>query len=107
MAVIQSDEISVPAEFQAALYENLIRQLEKRGFQHVYRDRDHNAGDVPNLVVLHGTVRRFKPGNEMARQVTTVAGATSISIHCQLTTADEKVSLNGISPGRCVSLAEI
>ena len=29
--MIQSDEIKLPAEFQIALYENLIRQLEKQG----------------------------------------------------------------------------
>jgi hypothetical protein len=84
VAMIQSDEIAVPAEFQIALYENLIRQLQKRGF-HVYRDGDRNAAGVADLVVLHSTVRRFKAGNEMARQVTTVVGATSISIHCQFT----------------------
>jgi len=88
VAMIQSDEIAVPAEFQVALYENLIRQLQKRGFQHVYRDGDRNAAGVADLVVLHSTVRRFKSGNEMARQVTTVGGATSISIHCQFTTAE-------------------
>jgi len=82
---IQTDEISVPEEFQVALYENLIHQLEKRGFQHVYRDGDRSASGASNLVVLHCTVRRFKAGNEMARQVITVAGATSISIHCQFT----------------------
>lgn len=88
VAMIQSDEIAVPAEFQVALYENLILQLQKRGFQHVYRDGDRNAAGVADLVVLHSTVRRFKPGSERARQVTTVAGATSISIHCQFTTAE-------------------
>lgn len=88
VASIKSDEISVPAEFRVALYENLIRQLEKRGFPHVYRDGDRNAAGVANLVVLRSTVRGFKPGSEMARQVTTVAGATSISIHCQFTRAD-------------------
>ena len=88
VAAIQSDEASVPAEFRVALYENLIRQLEKRGFQHVYRDGDRNAASVPGLVVLHSTVRRFKPGSEKARQVTTVAGATSISVHCQFTDAE-------------------
>ena len=88
VAMIQSDEIAVPAEFRVALYENLIRQLQKRGFQHVYRDGDRNAAGVSDVVVLHSTVRRFKRGNEMARQVTTVAGATSISIHCQFTTAE-------------------
>jgi hypothetical protein len=88
VAVIQSDEASVPAEFRVALYENLIRQLEKRGFQNVYRDGDRNAASVADLVVLHCTVQRFKPGNERTRQVTTLAGATSISVHCQFTNAE-------------------
>jgi hypothetical protein len=88
VAMIQSDEIAVPEEFRVALYENLILQLEKREFQHVYRDGDRNAAGAANLVVLHSTVRRFKAGNEMARQVTTVAGATSINIHCQFTNAE-------------------
>jgi hypothetical protein len=85
VASIQSDEISVPAEFRVALYENLVHQLEKQGFEHVYRDGDRNSTNAPNLVVLHSTVRRFKPGSERARQVTTVAGATSIMVHCQFT----------------------
>jgi hypothetical protein len=85
VATIRSDDVAVPAEFQVALYENLVRQLEKRGFRHVYRDGDRDAAGVANVVVLHSTVRRFKPGSEKARQVTTVAGATSISIHCQFT----------------------
>src|SRR5712671_2242286 len=87
--MIQSDEIKLPAEFQVALYENLIRQLEKHGkFQHVFRDGDRNAASVGDLVVLHSTVRGFKAGSERARQVTTVAGATSISVHCQFTRPD-------------------
>jgi hypothetical protein len=93
VAVIQSDETPVPAEFRVALYENLIRQLEKRGFQQVYRDGDRNAANVADLVVLHSTVRRFKRGSEEARQVTTVAGATSISVHCQFTNADGQTLL--------------
>src|SRR6202043_4290884 len=59
--MIQSDEIKLPAEFQVALYENLIRQLEKNGkFQHVFRDGDRNATSAGDLVVLHSTVRGFK-----------------------------------------------
>jgi hypothetical protein len=89
--MIHSDEIKLPAEFQIALYENLIHEIEKqRTFQHVYRDGDHNATTVADLVVLHGTVRGFKAGSEMARQVTTVAGATSINVHCQFTNPDGK-----------------
>jgi hypothetical protein len=86
--MIQSDEVKLPAEFQVALYENLIRQLQKSGFLQVYRDGDRNAANVVDLVVLHSTVRGFKAGSERARQVTTVAGATSITVHCQFTRPD-------------------
>jgi hypothetical protein len=89
--MIQSDEIKLPAEFQIALYENLVHQIEKqRTLQHVYRDGDRTAANVPDLVVLHSTVRGFKAGSERARQVTTVAGATSITVHCQFTSPDAK-----------------
>ena len=89
--MIQSDEIKLPAEFQVALYENLIRQLEKQGgFHRVYRDGDINAKSASDLVVLHSTIRGFKEGSERARQVTTVAGATSITIHCQFTNSEGK-----------------
>ncbi len=89
--MIQSDEIKLPAEFQIALYENLVRQIEKQGtFQYVYRDGDRTAASAPDLVVLHSTVRGFKAGSERARQVTTVAGATSITVHCQFTSPDAK-----------------
>jgi hypothetical protein len=87
--MVQADEIKLPAEFQIALYENLVHQIEKqRTFQHIYRDGDRTATSVPELVVLHSTVRGFKAGSERARQVTTVAGATSITVHCQFTGSD-------------------
>ena len=89
--MIQSDEIKLPAEFQVALYEDLIQQLQKKGgFQHVYREGDRNAANAADLVVLHSTVRGFKEGSEKLREVTTVAGATSISIHCVFSDKDGK-----------------
>ncbi len=92
--MIQSDEISLPAEFQVALYENLIQQLEKKDSSwHVYRDGDQNSHKIAGLVVLHSTVRGFKEGSERKRQVTTVAGATSIAVHCQFTDSEGKVLL--------------
>jgi hypothetical protein len=101
VAMIQSDEIKLPAEFQVALYENLIRQLEKHGrFQHVFRDGDRNAASVADLVVLQSTVRGFKTGSERARQVTTVAGATSVSVHCQFTSPDGNTVLEQDVKGR-------
>ena len=37
----------------------------------------------PNLIVLQCAVQKFEKGGEKMRQVTTVAGATSITLRCQ------------------------
>lgn len=92
--MIQSEDTKLPAEFQVALYENVIRQLQKKvSGLHIYRDGDHNAANIPDLVVLRSTVRSFTEGSEEKRQVTTVAGATSITVHCQFTDTQGKVLL--------------
>lgn len=92
--MIQSDEIRLPAEFQVSLYENLIQQLGKKGgFRHVYREGDRNSSAAPDLIILHSTVRGFKQGSQMAREVTTVAGATSIRVHCEFTNKDGQLLL--------------
>lgn len=94
--MIQSDEIKLPAEFQVALYENLIEQLKKKGGSAswpVYRDGDRNAANLTGLVILRSRVRGFKQGSEEKRQVTTVAGATSITVHCQFVDNQGKVLL--------------
>lgn len=83
---VQSDEVKLPAEFQMALYENVLEQVNKTNrFQHVYRDGDLKAADAPDLVILHSNVIGFKQGSARARQVTTVAGATSITVHVDIT----------------------
>lgn len=91
--MIQSDEIRLPAEFQVSLYENLIQQLQKTGFQHVYRDGDRHSANAADIVILNGTVRGFKEGSERLRQITTVAGATAIQVHCAFTDKDGKTLL--------------
>jgi hypothetical protein len=92
--MIQSDEVQLPAEFQVSLYENLVQQLQKKGgFQHVYREGDRNSAGVPNLIILHSSVRGFKMGSEKAREVTTVSGATSIKVHCEFTDKDGQLLL--------------
>jgi hypothetical protein len=91
--MIQSDEIKLPAEFQISLYEDLIQQLQKKGFAQVYRQGDRNAEKAADLVVLHSTVLGFKKGNEELREVTTVAGATSIRMHCTFSDKDGKALL--------------
>ena len=51
------------------------------------------AADAPDLVVLHLIPEAFKPGSQKEREVTTVAGATSIKVNVQFTSRDGKVLL--------------
>jgi len=53
-------DVPLPTEFRIAVYENLIRQIEKTGkFQHVYRSGDKDAVTVPDLVTLRTKARAF------------------------------------------------
>jgi hypothetical protein len=83
--MIESNEIKLPAEFQVSLYEDLIQQLQKKGGFHIYREGDRHSDNAADLVILHTTVRGFKQGSERTREVTTVAGTTSIDVHCAFT----------------------
>ena len=80
--MIPSGEL--PAEFQVSLYENLIDQLQKRAvFQRVYRDGDTHASNDVYLITIECSVVKFKKGNETLREVTTIMGATSITLRCE------------------------
>jgi Domain of unknown function (DUF4410) len=82
--MIRSDAITLPTEFQVSLYENLIDQLQKKAvFKRVYREGDRNANNSDDLITLQCSVVKFKKGNETLRAVTTVAGATSMTLRCQ------------------------
>ena len=84
--MIPSDELILPPEFQVSLYENLIEQLRKKAvFPRVYRDGDRNTDSAADLITLKCTVVKFKKGNEMLREVTTIAGATSMTLRCEFT----------------------
>ncbi len=73
--------------FQAAIYENLVQELTKtKQFNHVFRDGDRNANDIPNLLVLKTIVSKYTPGSETRRAVTTVSGATKLTVRTQLLT---------------------
>jgi hypothetical protein len=82
--MIRADGTPLPAEFQVSLYENLIDQLRKKSvFQQVHRDGDRNAAAEADLIELQCTVQKFEKGSEKMRQVTTVAGATSLTLRCE------------------------
>jgi hypothetical protein len=98
---IQADDVKLPVEFQMSLYENVIEQVEKtKRFQHVYRDGETSAAGVPDLVTLHCTVKGFKQGSAMARQVTTVSGKTTVQVHLQFTDKDGKSLLETDTKGQ-------
>ena len=46
---------------------------------------ERNAAQNADLVILQNTVNGFRQGSERARQVTTVAGVSSITVHCLFT----------------------
>ncbi len=82
----------VPAEFSAAIYENLITELTKSGkYQQVLRDGDKRADSTGNLIKLKTNVQKFQEGSETKRAVTTVSGATKMTVHMQATGSDGKV----------------
>ncbi len=91
---IEDGDVKLPAEFEMALYENLVTAVEKtRKFQQVYRDGDRNAA-AADLAFLHTSVQGFKEGSARKRQVTSVAGTTSIKVHVQIATRDGKQLLD-------------
>lgn len=82
--MIRSDAITLPTEFQVSLYENLIDQLQKKAvFKRVYRDGDRTVDNADDVITLQCSLVKFKKGNETVRAVTTVAGATSMTLRCQ------------------------
>jgi len=84
--LIQAEDVKLPAEFQMAMYEHVVEEVDKtHRFAHVYRDGDRDAANAPDLVTLKCTVTGFKQGSAEKRQVTTVAGKTSVTVHLVFT----------------------
>jgi hypothetical protein len=90
---IDSSNVDLAYSFQVAIYENLVDELNKtKRFQHVFRDGDRRAGEVPNLLVLKTTVEKYTRGSETRRAVTSVSGATKLTVRTQFLTLDGKVA---------------
>lgn len=89
---VDPGNLELANSFQIAIYENLVEELKKtKQFQQVFRDGDLKAGEVPNLLVLKTTVEKYTPGSETRRAVTTVSGATKLTVRSQLLTREGKV----------------
>jgi len=91
---IVSSEVKLPAAFQYAIYEYTLEELKKTGrFQTIYREGDSAAAGTADLLTLETDATGFKEGSARERQVTTVAGATTIKVHMKLVDKDGKVVL--------------
>jgi hypothetical protein len=90
---VDSGNVDLAYSFQIAIYENLVDELGKtKRFQRVFRDGDRRAGEVPNLLVLKTTVEKYTRGSETRRAVTSISGATKLTVRTQLLTQDGKVA---------------
>jgi hypothetical protein len=91
---VNPGNVDLAYSFQIAIYENLVEELNKtKQFSQVFRDGDLKASEVPHLLVLKTTVEKYMPGSETQRAVTTVSGATKLTVRSRLLTREGKVVL--------------
>jgi hypothetical protein len=91
---VDAGNLDLAYSFQIAIYENLIVELNTtKQFQQVLREGDRRASEAPNLLVLKTTVEKYIPGSETKRAVTTVSGATKLTVRSQLLTREGNVVL--------------
>lgn len=92
---VRAPEVTLPPEFQVALYEYMVDEVKKTGkFQRVYRDGEKGAESEKDLVTLRSLVTGFTEGSARARQVTTVAGATRIKVRVQVSNRDGRMIID-------------
>lgn len=91
---VDPGDVALASSFQIAIYESLLDELAKtKRFKQVLRDGDRNAGDVSDLLILKTTVEKYTAGSETRRAVTTVSGATKLTVRSQLCARDGHVVL--------------
>jgi hypothetical protein len=92
---IDPGDLDLAHSFQVAIYENLLEELNKtKRFKYVLREGDSNASGIPDLLILKTMVVKYTPGSETQRAVTTVSGATKLTVRSQLITRDGKIVLD-------------
>jgi hypothetical protein len=92
---IDPGQLDLAHSFQIAIYENLLDELNKtERFKYVLREGDSRASEIPALLILKTMVVKYTPGSETQRAVTTVSGATKLTVRSQLITRDGKIVLD-------------
>ena len=86
---VNSGDVAIPAEFRLAIYEDLVQKLEASGiYARVFRNGDHRADGIADLVTLSTEVEKFKAGSQPEREIVTVLGATQVKLNVRLSTRD-------------------
>ena len=97
---IDPGHLDLAHSFQVAIYENLLEELKKTNrFKFVLREGDSNASGIPDLLILKTTVVKYTPGSETQRAVTTVSGATKLTVRIQLATREGSIVLENTVNG--------
>jgi len=92
---IDPGDLDLAHSFQVAIYENLLEELNKtKRFKYVLREGDSKASEVSDLLILKTMVVKYTPGSETQRAVTTVSGATKLTVRSQLLTRDGRIVLD-------------
>jgi len=92
---VDPGHLDLAHSFQVAIYEDLLEQLNKtERFQQVLREGDSEANEIPNLLIVKTRVLKYTRGSETQRAVTTVSGATKLTVQSQLITRDGKIVLD-------------
>src|SRR3984893_14932422 len=88
---VDSGAVGLTPSFRVAIYENLLQELSKtKRFKEVLRDGDQKAMNATNLLLLRTTVKKYTEGSETRRAVTTITGATKLTVQTQLFTPGGK-----------------
>ncbi len=92
---IDPGDLGLAHSFQIAIYENLLEELKKtKRFKYVLREGDRKASEIPDSLILKTMVVKYAPGSETQRAVTTVSGATKLTVRSQLITRDGQIVLD-------------
>jgi len=97
---IDPGQLNLAHSFQVAIYENLLEELNKtKRFKYILRDGDSKASEIPDLLILKTMVVKYTAGSETQRAVTTVSGATKLTVRSQLVTREGRIVLESTVNG--------
>jgi hypothetical protein len=91
---VDPGQLDLTPSFQVAIYENLLQELNTtKRFKEILREGDSRASELPDLLILKTTVVNYTRGSETQRAVTTVSGATKLTVRSQLLTREGRIVL--------------